>query len=114
MNLQDPLRCWYIPVRFLIFNHTALKDEDTIGSSCKPDGAFTEAVSLTCVWAITGVSTLCFSLQSMLLQDGMVQSAKEAFEAMSASGGWSVYTNSAARRISDGGNSSGLTHEVSL
>ena len=63
---------------------------------------------------MTGISTLRFSKQSMLLQDDMVKSAKEAFEAMSASGGWSVYTNTAARRISDGGNSSGLTHEVSL
>ena len=55
---------------------------------------------------------LVFQQQSVFLQDGMVQSAKEAFEAMSASGGWSVYTNTAAMRISDGGHSSGLTHEL--
>ncbi|CAL5223853.1 g6436 [Coccomyxa viridis] len=47
-------------------------------------------------------------------QDGVVHSAKEAFEAMSASGGWSVYTNKVARRISDGGTSSKLAHEMSL
>ena len=44
----------------------------------------------------------------------MVQSAKEAFEAMSASGGWSVYTNKVARRISDGSTSSSLAHAMSL
>ncbi|CAK0738711.1 hypothetical protein CVIRNUC_001082 [Coccomyxa viridis] len=47
-------------------------------------------------------------------QEGVVQSAKEAFEAMSGSGGWSVYNNKAARRISDGGHSSGHTQEASL
>ncbi|BDA48513.1 hypothetical protein COCOBI_12-1930 [Coccomyxa sp. Obi] len=34
-----------------------------------------------------------------------VSSVKEAFEAMSASGGWAVYENRAARRISAGGSS---------
>ena len=51
---------------------------------------------------------------SLIMQEGVVQSAKEAFEAMSGSGGWSVYTNKAARRISDGGHSAGHTHEGSL
>ena len=50
----------------------------------------------------------------LIMQEGVVQSAKEAFEAMSGSGGWSVYNNKAARRISDGGHSSGHTHEASL
>lgn len=48
------------------------------------------------------------------MQDGVVQSAKEAFEAMSASGGWSVYNNKVARRISNGRHSSGLAHELSM
>ncbi|KAK9917848.1 hypothetical protein WJX75_008887 [Coccomyxa subellipsoidea] len=38
-------------------------------------------------------------------QEAHVSSVKEAFEAMSASGGWSVYDNRAARRISAGGSS---------
>jgi hypothetical protein len=41
----------------------------------------------------------------MLVQEAHVSSVKEAFEAMSASGGWSVYDNRAARRISAGGSS---------
>ena len=48
------------------------------------------------------------------MQEGVVQSAKEAFEAMSGSGRWSVYNNKAARRISDGDHSSGHTREASL
>ena len=50
----------------------------------------------------------------LLMQEGVVQSAKETFEALSVSGGWSVYTNKVARRISDGGSSSVLAHEASL
>ncbi|CAL8463618.1 g3152 [Coccomyxa elongata] len=38
-------------------------------------------------------------------QEPHVSSVKEAFEAMSASGGWAVYDNRAARRVSVGGSS---------
>lgn len=61
---------------------------------------------------VRGIRTMKLSI--WLPQDGVVHSAKEAFEAMSASGGWSVYTNKVARRISDGGTSSKLAHEMSL
>ncbi|EIE27673.1 hypothetical protein COCSUDRAFT_52236 [Coccomyxa subellipsoidea C-169] len=39
------------------------------------------------------------------LQEVHVSSVKEAFEAMSSSGGWSVYDNRVARRVSAGGSS---------
>lgn len=40
-----------------------------------------------------------------MVQEPHVSSVKEAFEAMSALGGWAVYDNRAARRVSVGGSS---------
>ena len=78
--------------------------------------AVLSAFAIFIFWWMAGFVVLGLTRKAghALLQDGMVQSAKEAFEAMSASGGWSVYTNKVARRISDGGASSSLAHEMSL
>ena len=65
-------------------------------------------------WHTNAVTAPCDTHYTLLMQEGVVQSAKEAFEAMPGSGGWSVYNNKAARRIGDGGHSSGHTHEASL
>ncbi len=68
-------------------------------------GRFNQRLQCLAPAVLTCAEGLLKGAWGTMVQEPHVSSVKEAFEAMSALGGWAVYDNRAARRVSVGGSS---------